>query len=145
MGYDSIDRGVALGTVGLAGTLGGTFLGGVMTTVLGLAPALWWFGGLQIFSNVGYVLVARSAVDRTLMYGGIFMYPGTEKAPGGKLRLLYEANPMGMLIEEAGGLASTGKEPILELQAEELHQRVPLYMGSKQDVQLAIDFETGAR
>ena len=84
-------------------------------------------------------------VHRTLLYGGIFMYPGTEKAPGGKLRLLYEANPMAMLIEHAGGLASTGKEPILELQATELHQRVPLFMGSKQDVELAIEFETGAR
>ena len=84
-------------------------------------------------------------VHRTLLYGGIFMYPGTEKAPGGKLRLLYEANPMAMLIEQAGGLASTGKEPILELQATELHQRVPLFMGSKQDVELAIEFEGGAR
>ncbi len=84
-------------------------------------------------------------VHRTLMYGGIFMYPATERAPGGKLRLLYEANPMGMLIEQAGGLASTGREPILELQATELHQRVPLFMGSKQDVELAIEFETGVR
>jgi len=84
-------------------------------------------------------------VHRTLMYGAIFMYPATERAPGGKLRLLYEANPMGMLIEQAGGLASTGREPILELQATELHQRVPLFMGSKQDVELAIEFETGVR
>jgi len=84
-------------------------------------------------------------VHRTLLYGGIFMYPATERAPGGKLRLLYEANPMGMLIEQAGGLASTGREPILELQATELHQRVPLFMGSKQDVELAIEFETGVR
>lgn len=84
-------------------------------------------------------------VHRTLLYGGIFMYPGTEKAPGGKLRLMYEANPMGMLIEQAGGMASTGKEPILELQASELHQRVPLFLGSRRDIELAIEFETGAR
>jgi fructose-1,6-bisphosphatase I len=84
-------------------------------------------------------------VHRTLLYGGLFMYPGTRKAPGGKLRLLYEANPMGKIIEEAGGLASTGTEPILEITATDLHQRVPLYMGSKQDVELAIEFETGAR
>lgn len=84
-------------------------------------------------------------VHRTLLYGGIFMYPGTEKAPGGKLRLMYEANPMGMLIEQAGGMASTGKEPILELQASELHQRVPLFLGSRRDVELAIEFENGAR
>ena len=92
-----------------------------------------------------YVGSMVADVHRTLLYGGIFMYPGNEKTPGGKLRLLYEANPMGMLVEEAGGLASTGKEPILELQATELHQRVPLYMGSKQDVELAIEFETGVR
>jgi len=85
-----------------------------------------------------YVGSMVADVHRTLLYGGIFMYPGTEKAPGGKLRLLYEANPMGMLIEEAGGLASTGKEPILGLQATELHQRAPLFMGSKQDVELAV-------
>jgi MFS transporter, PAT family, beta-lactamase induction signal transducer AmpG len=69
MGYDAFDRGVALGTVGLAGTLGGTFMGGALTTLIGLGPALWWFGLLQIVSNVGYVLVARSEVDRLLMYG----------------------------------------------------------------------------
>jgi fructose-1,6-bisphosphatase I len=92
-----------------------------------------------------YVGSMVADVHRTLLYGGIFMYPGTERAPGGKLRLLYEANPMGLLIEQAGGLASTGKEPILELQATELHQRVPLFMGSRQDVELAIAFENGER
>jgi fructose-1,6-bisphosphatase I len=92
-----------------------------------------------------YVGSMVADVHRTLLYGGIFMYPGTQKAPGGKLRLLYEANPMGLLIEQAGGMASTGKEPILELQADDLHQRVPLFMGSKKDVELAVAFETGAR
>lgn len=84
-------------------------------------------------------------VHRTLLYGGLFMYPGTSKAPTGKLRLLYEAAPTGMLIEQAGGLATTGQEPILDIRATELHQRVPLYMGSKKDVELAIEFETGVR
>lgn len=92
-----------------------------------------------------YVGSMVADVHRTLLYGGIFMYPGTTKAPGGKLRLLYEANPMALLIEEAGGLASTGKEPVLEIPATELHQRVPLYLGSKKDVELAVEFETGAR
>ncbi len=92
-----------------------------------------------------YVGSMVADVHRTLLYGGIFMYPGTEKAPGGKLRLLYEASPMGMLVEQAGGLASTGKEPILELEPTELHQRVPIFMGSKQDVELALEFESGAR
>jgi PAT family beta-lactamase induction signal transducer AmpG len=71
MGYSADDRGVALGTVGLAATLGGTFLGGAMTTRLGLGHALWVFGVLQIVSNLGYVAVASSPVDRPLMYGAI--------------------------------------------------------------------------
>ncbi len=88
-----------------------------------------------------YVGSMVADVHRTLLYGGLFMYPATTRAPGGKLRLLYEANPMGMLIEQAGGMASTGKEPLLEVQATALHQRVPVVMGSKHDVELAIDFE----
>ncbi|NKB89625.1 MAG: class 1 fructose-bisphosphatase [Acidobacteria bacterium] len=84
-------------------------------------------------------------VHRTLLYGGIFMYPATKKAPGGKLRLMYEANPMGMIMEQAGGMASTGKERILDIQATELHQRIPLYMGSEENVKLAVEFETGVR
>jgi len=71
MGYSADDRGVALGTVGLAATLSGTFLGGALTTRMGLGHALWAFGLLQVVSNVGYVLVADSAVDRPLMYGAI--------------------------------------------------------------------------
>ena len=69
MGYDELDRGVALATVGLAATLFGTFMGGFVTTLIGLGHALWAFGFLQIFSNVGYVLVANSPPDRWLMYG----------------------------------------------------------------------------
>ena len=92
-----------------------------------------------------YVGSMVADVHRTLNYGGIFMYPGTRKAPGGKLRLMYEANPMAMIIEEAGGVASTGKERILDVQATELHQRVPLFIGSKRDVELAIEFENGTR
>lgn len=84
-------------------------------------------------------------VHRTLLYGGIFLYPATQKAPAGKLRLLYEANPMAMVMEQAGGMASTGKERILDITAQELHQRVPLYLGSEEDVKLAIEFETGIR
>lgn len=68
MGYDDFDRGVALATVGLAATLVGTFLGGVLTTALGLGHALWAFGLLQIFSNLGYVLLAGRPPDRLLMY-----------------------------------------------------------------------------
>ena len=84
-------------------------------------------------------------VHRTLLYGGIFMHPATRKTPGGKLRLLYEANPMGMIMEQAGGMASTGKERILDVQATDLHQRVPLYMGSEENVREAVEFESGVR
>jgi PAT family beta-lactamase induction signal transducer AmpG len=69
MGYSDTDRGVALATIGLAATLVGTFLGGLVTTAIGLGHALWTFGFLQVFSNLGYVLVAGSPVNRLLMYG----------------------------------------------------------------------------
>jgi len=69
VGYSAAERGVALATIGLAATLAGTFLGGALTTVMGLGHALWIFGFLQTFANVGYVLVARSAVNPPLMYG----------------------------------------------------------------------------
>ncbi len=75
---------------------------------------------------------------RTLLYGGIFLYPSDvsdPKKPKPKLRLLYEAAPMAMLAEQAGGLASTGREPILDVQPTSLHQRVPLILGSRCDVE----------
>jgi MFS transporter, PAT family, beta-lactamase induction signal transducer AmpG len=71
LGYSAFDRGVALATVGLAASLTGTFLGGMLTTVLGLGHSLWVFGGLQIFSNVGYILLADSGLNRPLMYGAL--------------------------------------------------------------------------
>ena len=74
---------------------------------------------------------------RTLLKGGIFMYPADSKAQAGKLRLLYEAAPMAMICEQAGGRASDGKNRILDLTPESLHQRVPLYLGSSEIVALA--------
>lgn len=71
MGYSDIDRGIALGTIGLAATLAGSFLGGALTTVWGLGHSLWIFGFLQIFSNFGYILVAGADVNRPLMYGAM--------------------------------------------------------------------------
>lgn len=71
MGYTAADRGVALATVGLIATLGGSFLGGALTTLIGLGRSLWIFGLLQIFSNVGYILVAQSEINRPLMYGAM--------------------------------------------------------------------------
>jgi len=80
---------------------------------------------------------------RNLLKGGIFMYPADlkdPKKPTGKLRLMVEANPLAMVVKEAGGYASDGHGPILEIKPNELHQRTPLYIGSKQDVEMAEAF-----
>ncbi|KAI5695975.1 hypothetical protein M8J75_006325 [Diaphorina citri] len=74
-------------------------------------------------------------VHRTLKYGGIFMYPATQDAPKGKLRLLYEGNPMAYIVQEAGGLASNGEISILDVQPTSIHQRSPIFLGSKEDVE----------
>lgn len=74
-------------------------------------------------------------VHRILLSGGIFLYPGDTKHPQGKLRLVYEAFPMAMLVEQAGGAATDGRRRILDYRAEELHQRVPLVLGSRLDVE----------
>jgi len=71
---------------------------------------------------------------RNLLKGGIYLYPSTESHPRGKLRLLYECNPMAFLIEQAGGLASDGKNRIMTLKPTELHERVPFFVGSKEMV-----------
>ena len=77
---------------------------------------------------------------RTLLKGGIFMYPADTRSPQGKLRLLYEAAPMAMICEQAGGRASDGAERILDLTPETLHQRTPLYIGSSELVAMAERF-----
>lgn len=77
---------------------------------------------------------------RNLMKGGIYIYPGTSKAPEGKLRLLYECNPLAMIAEQAGGKASNGKQRILDIQPSKLHQRVPFFVGSKNMVEKAEAF-----
>ncbi|KAM6187868.1 fructose-1,6-bisphosphatase 1 [Sarcoramphus papa] len=73
-------------------------------------------------------------VHRTLVYGGIFLYPANSKSPKGKLRLLYECNPMAFIIEKAGGIATTGHQAILDIVPEDIHQRVPVVLGSPDDV-----------
>lgn len=79
-------------------------------------------------------------VHRLLIKGGVFLYPPTQSAPGGKLRLLYEASPMSFLMEQAGGAASTGTERILEVAPTEIHQRVPVIMGSADEVAKVLTF-----
>ena len=81
---------------------------------------------------------------RNLLYGGMFMYPADAKSPNGKLRLLYEAAPLAMIAEQAGGRASDGTRPINQIIPESLHQRTPLYIGSTEQVQLAERFLAGA-
>lgn len=73
-------------------------------------------------------------VHRMLLSGGIYLYPGEKDKPEGKLRLLYEANPLALVVEQAGGKASTGTTRILDVQPTALHQRVPLLIGSPEDV-----------
>lgn len=74
-------------------------------------------------------------VHRTLMTGGIFIYPHSNKYPQGKLRLMYECNPLSFVIEQAGGMSIDGKERILEIQPESIHQQTPIYIGSRQNVE----------
>lgn len=72
---------------------------------------------------------------RTLLKGGIFMYPPTSRYPEGKLRLMYEANPIAFIAEQAGGLATNGCQRILEVEPQTLHQRCPLYVGSRYEIE----------
>jgi len=73
-------------------------------------------------------------VHRTLLKGGIFIYPDSHQYPNGKLRLMYECNPLSMIIEQAGGLAIDGKGRIMEKIPNAIHQRTPIYIGSKENV-----------
>lgn len=77
---------------------------------------------------------------RILFQGGVFLYPGTLKQPQGKLRLLYESAPLGFLVEQAGGRASTGSQPLLDVVPDKLHARTPLVIGSQEDVALVESF-----
>jgi len=84
-----------------------------------------------------YIGSLVSDFHRTLLKGGIFMYPSDKKNPKGKLRLAYEANPLAFIVNVAGGLASNGEARILDISPTDIHQQVPLYIGSKDEVDLA--------
>jgi len=81
---------------------------------------------------------------RILIKGGVFMYPPTQKSPDGKLRLMYEANPLAFLAEQAGGAATNGEQRILDVQPQSLHERTPLVIGGKQNVEDVMRHVTGA-
>ncbi len=103
-------------------------------------------GGREKNFNMRWVASMVAEVHRILTRGGIFMYPFDTKEPGkaGKLRLMYEANPMSFIVEQAGGLSSTGRERIMELQPTGLHQRVPVILGSKNEVERVVGYHKGA-
>ena len=77
---------------------------------------------------------------RNLIKGGIYIYPVTNQSPKGKLRLLYECNPLAFIAEQAGGLATTGRERIMEIEPTKLHQRVSYFVGSKKMMEKAMSF-----
>lgn len=92
--------------------------------------------------NMRWVASMVAEVHRILTRGGIFLYPKDTKDPSkaGKLRLMYEANPMSMIVEQAGGASSTGRERIMDIQPEGLHQRVPVILGSKNEVERVVSY-----
>ncbi|MDR2032878.1 MAG: class 1 fructose-bisphosphatase [Azoarcus sp.] len=92
--------------------------------------------------NMRWVAAMVADVHRVLTRGGIFMYPLDEKcrAQGGRLRLMYEANPMALLVEQAGGAADTGRGRILDIVPRHLHQRVPVILGSRHEVERLVSF-----
>jgi fructose-1,6-bisphosphatase I len=96
--------------------------------------------------NMRWVASMVAEVHRILTRGGIFLYPKDTKDPAkaGKLRLMYEANPMAFIVEQAGGAATTGRERILDLVPENLHQRVPVILGSKTEVDIVTGYHNAA-
>jgi len=87
-----------------------------------------------------YIGSMVSDIHRTLVYGGIFLYPATTESPSGKLRLLYECNPIAFIMEQAGGVAHSGKERILDIKPKSIHQRTPIFLGSKEDVEEYLEY-----
>ncbi len=94
-------------------------------------------GPLKKNYNMRWIAAMVADVHRILTRGGVFMYPADSRDTSvpGKLRLMYEANPMALLVEQAGGLATDGKQAILDIQPTKLHQRVPVFLGSKAEVE----------
>src|SRR6266446_6828136 len=94
--------------------------------------------------NARYIGSLVADFHRNLISGGIFLYPGDSRSAEGKLRLLYEAAPLALVVEQAGGLATDGHRPILDLVPKELHQKTPFIVGSKADVELAVEIIAAA-
>jgi len=94
--------------------------------------------------NMRWIASMVADVHRILNRGGVFMYPADMRDPSqpGKLRLMYEANPMAMIVEQAGGAATDGVNRIMEIPPTKLHQRVPVFLGSKEEVELVTRYHT---
>jgi fructose-1,6-bisphosphatase I len=94
--------------------------------------------------NMRWIASMVADVHRILTRGGVFMYPWDKREPGkaGKLRLMYEANPMSWLIEQAGGASTNGHQRIMEIQPTQLHQRVSVILGSKNEVDRVTSYHT---
>ena len=90
--------------------------------------------------SLRYIGSMVADVHRTILYGGVFCYPNDSKSPSGKLRYLYEAAPMAFLIEQAGGVATTGAQRILDITPGKLHQRVPVFLGSRAEIEYMLSF-----
>jgi len=99
-------------------------------------------GGREKNFNMRWIASMVAEVYRILTRSGIFMYPFDTKDPskGGKLRLMYEANPMSFIVEQAGGASSTGRERIMDMAPTSIHQRVPVILGSKNEVQRVVSY-----
>lgn len=96
--------------------------------------------------NMRWLAAMVTDVHRILHRGGVFMYPADKRDPDkpGKLRLMYEANPMSMIVEQAGGVSTDGKQRMLDIQPTTLHQRVPVFLGSKNEVELVTKYHLDA-
>ncbi|MGK2963550.1 MAG: class 1 fructose-bisphosphatase [Gemmatimonadaceae bacterium] len=105
--------------------------------VRGLMRRYRGLDGERAAMSVRYVGSLVADFHRNLLGGGIFAYPANQKSPNGKLRLLYEANPLAFIVEQAGGAAIDGDRRILDIEPTDLHQRTQLYIGSKADVEIA--------
>ncbi|MFH4977740.1 hypothetical protein AB6A40_004449 [Gnathostoma spinigerum] len=90
--------------------------------------------------SLRYVGAMVADITRLLIDGGVFLYPATKSHKNGKLRLLYECNPVSFIVEQAGGIASSGRESILDIEPTSIHQRTPIILGSKDDVLEVIEF-----
>ena len=93
--------------------------------------------------SLRYVGSLVADFHRNLLKGGIFLYPADVNRPEGRLRLMYEANPLGYVAEQAGGAASTGSQRIMDIMPEQLHQRTPLILGNKDVVEKIVEIISG--